>query len=375
MEAKERIRAVLERERDNKTPEAANFLARLKERPKLCLWGLGSHGHNWHGYLQSLGIAVDYVFDRSKDALHHWLGSGRKISSFEEMKKHREEMTVLVTMRSPADALANLRENGFAAYAATVNFFSFDTSLRYAGKPEKLKEMEKAVGRVLDLCADEASREIVCQTVAKWFDEAHEEIDCIPNQYFVKGIMPLSEAEHFVDVGAFDGDTIEAFLAATGGKYAHIHAFEMEVGNRQKLLQRIGADPRCDESRITVYPYGLSDKQERVRYTANGFSSVICENGTETAELRRLDDVLGEARVTLLKMDIEGAEPYALAGAARVIRRERPKLAICTYHRAEHLWQIPKQIGELLPDCLFYFRHHSLDEMETVCYAIPKERI
>ncbi|WP_050782855.1 FkbM family methyltransferase [Selenomonas sp. oral taxon 137] len=107
-----------------------------------------------------------------------------------------------------------------------------------------------------------------------------------------------------------------------------------------------------------------------MRYHENATSSVFAEDGSERAEFRPLDEVLGEAPVTLVKMDIEGAEPLALRGAERIIREHAPKLAICTYHRAEHLWEIPALIREMNPAYRFYFRHHDTDETETVCYAI-----
>ena len=84
-----------------------------------------------------------------------------------------------------------------------------------------------------------------------------------------------------------------------------------------------------------------------------------------------MDDVLKDRRVTFIKMDIEGAEPLALRGAEEIIRTQTPKLAICTYHRAEHLWEIPAMIRQMNPAYQIYFRHHDKDEMETVCYAIP----
>jgi len=40
-------------------------------------------------------------------------------------------------------------------------------------------------------------------------------------------------------------------------------------------------------------------------------------------------------------MDIEGAEPDALRGASELLRKHLPVLAVCLYHRSEHLWQIP----------------------------------
>ena len=79
MNYEERVRRIISRERDNKESEAARFLEKIQEKPKLCLWGLGSHGHNWYSYLKSLGIGVDCVYDASSETLAEWHGSEEKL--------------------------------------------------------------------------------------------------------------------------------------------------------------------------------------------------------------------------------------------------------------------------------------------------------
>ncbi len=50
-------------------------------------------------------------------------------------------------------------------------------------------------------------------------------------------------------------------------------------------------------------------------------------------------------RVDFIKMDIEGAERQALAGAANTIRKFRPRMAICVYHLPDDPLVIPAVIG------------------------------
>jgi hypothetical protein len=75
--------------------------------------------------------------------------------------------------------------------------------------------------------------------------------------------------------------------------------------------------------------------------------------------------------VTFIKMDVEGAEPLALRGASRIIRSQKPRLAVCVYHHFSHLWEVPGMIHELVPEHRIYLRHHTNLEYETVCYAVP----
>jgi hypothetical protein len=73
-------------------------------------------------------------------------------------------------------------------------------------------------------------------------------------------------------------------------------------------------------------------------------------------------------------MDIEGSEPSAVAGAAELLRKEKPVLALCLYHRTEHLWQIPTQLHSIVPEYKLYLRRYAEDWWEQVCYAVPPDR-
>ena len=71
-------------------------------------------------------------------------------------------------------------------------------------------------------------------------------------------------------------------------------------------------------------------------------------------------------------MDIEGAEYKALLGAEKTIKKYKPKLAICIYHKPEDVWEIPWLIHQFNPNYKFYLRHYSLTSPETVLYAIDE---
>ena len=84
-----------------------------------------------------------------------------------------------------------------------------------------------------------------------------------------------------------------------------------------------------------------------------------------------LDELSLPGRVAYLKMDVEGAESEALAGAPGLIARDQPALAISLYHRSEDLWRLPGRVRELLPSHSFYLRRYADCGFELVLYAVP----
>jgi len=73
--------------------------------------------------------------------------------------------------------------------------------------------------------------------------------------------------------------------------------------------------------------------------------------------------------ITALKLDIEGAEAAALAGAAAQIRQNRPGLAIAAYHRPADLFDLPRQIAGLDPTYRFALRHQTHWTHDSILYA------
>ena len=57
-----------------------------------------------------------------------------------------------------------------------------------------------------------------------------------------------------------------------------------------------------------------------------------------------LVDELKLDRVDFIKMDIEGAERHALAGASRLLAAYKPRLAICIYHAADDPDVVPRVV-------------------------------
>jgi FkbM family methyltransferase len=197
------------------------------------------------------------------------------------------------------------------------------------------------------------------------------------DMYFPRDILRLADNEVLVDCGAFDGDSIRVFLERTSRSFRQIYAFEPDATNRRALERYLSTLPDCESDRMSVLPFGLSDHDGTVFFNASGTpgSRMTIDRSTESIECRRLDGLLDGFPPTIIKMDIEGAEPDALLGAAETIRTARPMLAVCAYHKCEHLWTLPAIMKAALPEYRISLRRYAEECWETVYYAVPPERV
>lgn len=175
----------------------------------------------------------------------------------------------------------------------------------------------------------------------------------------------LTADEHYVDIGAYDGDTVKKFLAASRGEYASIHAFEPDPENFKSMVDALGDEPG---RRISLHRRAVSDIDGFLTFAAKGTMGSRAEKGGNIqVQSIRLDDVLNE--ITLLKMDVEGHEPAVLRGGGRLIAKCRPRLAITCYHHALDLLDIVAAIDEIRPGACLRLRHYSMYFYDTILYV------
>ena len=177
------------------------------------------------------------------------------------------------------------------------------------------------------------------------------------------------EDEHYVDCGAADGDTVEEFLKRWP-KYSQITAFEPDHKNYDSFQGK-----HFDASRVRVINTAISDFNGQMVFTSTGdYSAHLGGDEAEAVvNVHRLDHVL--VHPTYMKFDIEGSEPEALWGAREILKKDRPVLAVCAYHEAEHLWTLPLLIHALQPDYKLFLRRYAEGAWELCWYAVPPERV
>lgn len=188
-----------------------------------------------------------------------------------------------------------------------------------------------------------------------------------PKSDIYRKILRLTPNEIYVDLGAYNGDTIEEVLQYTRGKYIRIYAIEPDRKNFKKLMKSLDGMSR-------VYPYHAVAwcVDTTVPFaTKAGRQSAVSAYGQQM-DARSVDNILQGKPATLIKMDVEGCEREALWGAAQTIAHYTPKLMISLYHRNEDIFALPLLIRQLNPNYALYIRHQLyIPAWETNLYAIP----
>ena len=198
------------------------------------------------------------------------------------------------------------------------------------------------------------------------------EIVAIWDQYFDLPAKLGFNGENavFVQAGCFNGDTEKSYINWFGAGYSKLITFEPNA-KQYSLSKKMLAGMRC----VELVQTGLSNHTGRVRFETEHIkdpgASYISEQGGDEIPVVALDLYMNGGKVSFIALDIEGGEYNALLGAEQIIRAQKPKLAICVYHKPEDILELPALVKQFRPDYKLYLRHYyALGADETVLYAV-----
>ena len=291
------------------------------------------------------------IGDVPKDAIILWTSSGSPL----EVKNKLDEMGF-----KNISYLALLKYSDLTL--APHPFFN-DFILDYTTQEEKYKW-------VYNLLADEKSQDIFTKVINFKISSNYDYMQGFTNnhaeQYFDKELIPQIKDVVFVDGGGYVGDTVSEVIK-NFPDYKKIYSIEPIAENL-----RIAKRDLANYKNIEFIECGLSHKKQTLFFNEEKSFSSMFGHGTQSVEVDALDNLISE-KIDYIKLDIEGAEQDAIKGARKLIKRDKPILAICIYHKAEDWYKIPQQVLEIDQNYKIYLRHYMEGIFETVMYFIPSK--
>ncbi len=221
-----------------------------------------------------------------------------------------------------------------------------------------LTEVHPALTELRDLLADEHSRLLLDDAILFRLTGKR--------QYLRRTTDPTEDIRHLLgeknirtmlDGGAFRGDSASMYADALPTLEV-IHAAEADARTHRHLSAYAQTETRCQ---VVPHHCALWNTDGELTYTSSASrgSGAAGQNHrakTITVPAMTIDTLCRYTQMDLLKLDVEGAESEALAGAEQTILQDRPALSLSLYHRTEDLWKLPLYIHKLLPEKKLYLR-------------------
>lgn len=359
--------------------ESMEFVRMAQAHKKsVYLYGAGNYLHFAVQFMQKYHIEINAIIDSNKQGEFQGISIIR-FSDFIASNPDPESWFV-ISAPSAAEEITDT----LAKYFKRENIHSFEAAMYVSFIPDIDEYRKYLTAHWQELCqfsnslADDKSRETLASVLKGRISGKKMLFQAVlcPHQYYPEDIIHFSPGEVMAELGANNGETLLEFLRRCP-EYKSAYCFEPNTAC-VSLLKTIQRDIVRETGTIQIIPKGAWDCSTVLEFFCDtvdsGASRILTEDRGGTANCRietaAVDDVVKEP-ITYLKMDIEGAELRALHGAKQQIAENRPKLAVCVYHRITDFLDIWNYLRELVPEYRFYLRHHDANcGTETVLYAV-----
>ena len=341
---------------------------RLKKINKpIVMYGMGNGADKILKQCKLYGIEIADIFASDEFVRGH-IFAGKQVLRFSDIEDKYNDCIILLAFAAfRPDLMARIKHinEKFEVLAPDVPLFG-DSIFTVERRNELLPKIEK----LFNLLADDISKNVFINILEyKISGKIKYLLDCESSRAEVfSNIIQLCEKDVYLDLGAYDGDTVKEFVSQTNGKYEKIIAVEPDAKNYKKLVSYVEGEGlhNADCKNLAVWNFN-----GKVTFgKKGGRNSSIEENGIEI-ECKTIDSMLDNQRVSYIKMDVESAECQALEGAVNTLQNYHPALAISAYHFSEDFIEIPLLVHSICPQYKLYLRHHPyIPAWETNLYAV-----
>lgn len=170
--------------------------------------------------------------------------------------------------------------------------------------------------------------------------------------YYQKKHTVIEKGEVLLDIG-----TAEGFLSLLEiDKCDHIYMIEPGITFYNTLHKTFSSY----KEKTTIINTAVGNEDAEIFFSEDSLDGKVVEGNNENVQqldIRKIDTLLSNnERITYLKADIEGYEEDMLRGAEQTIKRNKPKIAITTYHDQNDPQEIINIIKGFVPEYKYYVK-------------------
>ena len=345
--------------------EETLFEVLKRETKPIIIYGMGNGADKIIDLCEERNIKIQDIFASDEYVRGHSF-RGFKVKKYSEICELYPNAIILLAFAVFKDDLMQKIESIAQRYTLLVP----DVPLFGAGlfDYDFLTANIENIKKAYDLLADEKSQHVLLDVINFRLTGDYKILrrcETDRDELF-SNIIKLGKDEHYIDLGAYDGDTIKEFLENTAGEYQSITAFEPDKKNMKKLTKAFGEYENC-----RLLPYASWSDDCEMCFSGNGGRMSCFDEKGDVILARSVDNVCDKA--TYIKMDVEGAEYETLMGCRRIIKENTPSLSVSAYHRVGDIFTLPILINSLSAEYKVYLRHHTyLPSWETNVYAVAE---
>ncbi len=177
-----------------------------------------------------------------------------------------------------------------------------------------------------------------------------ESFDTKDWHYYQKQHTEVNPNEIILDIGTAEG----LFPLEVINKCEHIYMVEPSKSFNACLTKTFAKY----NHKTTIFNTAVGSEDGEISFDENSLEGMISkDNGKNTISIHKIDTLLNKnQKITYLKADIEGFEYEMLKGAEQIIKANKPKIAITTYHSENNPQEIVKLIKSYVPEYNYYFK-------------------
>ncbi len=290
------------------------------------IWGAGSMSVEVEKRLDERGIHPAGGFIDLKIEQSHIIPNADRVFSLEEVKELYPRINVVMG-HGHYEKAAGMRARPFVNEVYIIA----NPYLQYKGPSAGYaRENSAKIDEIKRLLADERSRYVLEKYIA--VSATNDIRHLLEPGLCVDGMLGFEELnisaeETFVDIGAWEGDTIDLFLNRTNHRYRHIYGVEPAPRSFAKLKDKF-----IDQPDISLFQRGLGAEEGELFLSAEGSQSTYLSQselqGNQKVSVTTMDRLFADQGVSLVKIFTPFMFFDVLKGGEAAIRRNRPRLII-----------------------------------------------